>query len=136
VSVRQAADFLRYGAARLVESEEEGVQMNRADFYKAVGEGIKRAGHHEDALYALEKDGYLEPEEREDIRGRIEGRAHSYLENKVAAIWLFMVIGAILMLISGFTMTGAAIGSVFDVSLLFIIGFALFVIGFVLRIKK
>ena len=64
---------------------------------------------------------------------------HSALEElaqREAVVWLFMAIGAILILVSGYTMTGAVVGSVFEVTSLFVIGLVLFIIGLVLKLRK
>jgi len=134
VSGGQAASFLKYGAARLQESEDGGVRMKRADFYKAVGDNMKRAGHHEDALEALERDGYLTKEERGEASGRIERTSRGYLEGlATAAVWIMMALGVVLILLSGFSMTGAVIGSVVSPTIVFFVGLVFFLIGLFLN---
>ena len=139
VSEEEAADMLKYGAVNYQTDEngEESIQVNRIGLYHAIGDAVKRAGGHEAALNALRRDGYMDKREHEEHRGRVKQRVENHLERLArAAVWLFMAIGVILVLISGFSMTGAVVGSTFETSLLFVIGLVFFVMGLVLKIRK
>ena len=138
-SETEAADLLKYGAVHYNVDEEgrKSIATVRAGVYHAIGDAVKRAGGHESALRAMRKDGYMKEREHEDFSGRIKRRVENHLEHLArAAVWLFMAVGAILMLVSGYAFTAAVVGSAFEVTSLFVIGLILFVMGMILWVKK
>lgn len=155
-SVTMYQDMIKAGYSRaeaidmLKSSVKDLARGEKVPSFKAYEEG-RVAGDTRRAQYAqflryMREDGILSKEDEAKYLGkikRIRAERHrggeSLLEGmaqREAAVWLFMAIGAILILISGFSMTGAAVGSMFEVTSLFVIGLALFVIGLLLKVKN
>ena len=134
---------LVYSAERLAEGKNPTIGSYLVSAGSKLMELDKKYGRIIDEAY---NEGILDEKEYVTIKKRIEdkkekmighARKHlSELENRVAAVWLLVAIGAILMLVSGYTITAAVVGSVFEITLLFVIGFALFAAGIFLWLRK
>jgi hypothetical protein len=139
---RQMERFYVHGMNDLA----QGKSISPRAYTMAVAEEIANYGSYTEALVEMQKEGLLTKDQYREVLHKMSknvrdrtGRLSSALEElaeKEAAVWLFMAIGAILVLISGFSMTGAVVGSMFEVTSLFVIGIVLFLIGLVLRVKK
>lgn len=138
----QATIYLKHALGDIA----QGKPISFKAYARAVAEDIANTGQYVEALDAMKDDGLIsEGEHRKyvlKLRDRMDARqrgATSMLENiakKEAAVWLFMVIGAILVLISGYSITGAVVGSMFEVTSLFVIGLVFFILGLLLKVKK
>lgn len=139
MSQEKAADMLRYGAVHYEANSkgEKTIRFDKVGVYHAIGDGVRRAGGHEAAIRAMIRDGYMDAEESGEYGHRIKKRVEEDLAWLAeAAVWIFMAIGVVLVLMSGFTMTGAVIGSAASLPWIFFVGLALFVMGLILKFKK
>ncbi len=134
---------LAYSAERLAEGKNPSIGAYLVAAGSKLMELDRKYGRVIEDAY---EEGILNEHEYKTIRGRVgerqermvkHARKHlSELETRVAAVWLLMAVGAVLMLLSGFTMTAAVVGSAFGVTSLFVLGLVLFVVGIILRAKK
>ncbi|MFH1802066.1 MAG: hypothetical protein ABH864_01285 [archaeon] len=138
----QATIYLKHALGDL--GQGHGISFKA--YARAVAEDIAKTGDYVEALDAMRDDGLIsEADHRKyvvklkdravDRQAGVSGMLEKVVE-KDAAVWLFMAIGAVLILVSGFTMTGAVVGSTFDISSLFVVGLVLFVGGIILKFRK
>jgi hypothetical protein len=140
----QIMRFYKHGINDIARGK--GKNISPSAYTGAIAEEIASYGGYAEALKEMRKEDIISSRQYSEalhkmgsnVKDRTK-RLSSALEElaeKEAAVWLFMAIGAILVLVSGFSMTGAVIGSTFDVSLLLILGIILFIMGLILKIKK
>lgn len=140
MSDREIERFFKHGMDDLA----HGKKISPRAYTMAVAEEIASYGTYSEALYEMKEEGLLSSDQYKEVlsvmKGRVErgsSRFASGLEQMAdkAGIWLFMAVGAILMLVSGYSVTGAVIGTVTEVSFLFVIGLVLFIVGLVLNFR-
>lgn len=138
---KQIERFFKHGVDDLA----QGKKISPRAYTMAVAEEMAQYGAYSEALYEMKQEGLLTSDQYREVLGTMKERVHKGSQRfasglevmaEKAAVWLFMAIGAILVLISGFTMTGAAIGTVFDITLLLVVGVALFIVGLILNFKN
>lgn len=110
-------------------------------YVTAVGEELSRYEGYEGVIEEMRHDGVLTERQYHEIVGSIKDRrkerarhTSSNLEHLAkAAVWIVVLAGALLMLFSGISVTGGAVGTVAYPTAAFIIGLVLFVLGLLLK---
>lgn len=137
-TAEKAIGLVKIGAVNYrKENGEDVVEIDRAGLYHAIGEATIRAGGHEKAVRALEKSEYLTREEGDVIKHRIKKSVQEDLEHLArAAGWVMICLGALIVLASGFSVTGAVIGTVVNTSVSFVVGLVLLIAGLFMNFKR